>query len=187
MAVTDAQQVGDDGVASAALHVGVDDARLDAQLVRGVGMLVLQEGADGLDARERDAVLHHLQESLVGATDELREEARLHGDNVVGRETEVQIDVLEQLVHEADHLDDHLVLSHVVAVLHHHAQDLEAQLVAAVGVRAEPHALSLHAALSADGVFTRAAVMLLRSRAPATPACTSNALQIAQRRQRHFA
>ena len=187
MTVADSQQVGDHGVARTTLHVGVDDGGLDAQLVRGVGMLVLQEGANGLHARERDAVLHHLQQSLVGTTRERGEKRGLHRNDIVGRQTEVQIDVLEQLVHETNHLDDHLILSHVVAVLHHHAQDLEAKLIALVGVCAEPHVLSLHAALRADGVSARATMMLLRSTVLATPACTSNALQIAQRRQMHFA
>mmetsp|Transcript_19367 Transcript_19367/g.74374 ORF Transcript_19367/g.74374 Transcript_19367/m.74374 type:complete len:569 (+) Transcript_19367:268-1974(+) len=111
VAVADTQDVGDHAVASAALDESVEDLGVDvvvavpgrvvAEVLLDVAVVLLQHRRDGGGGRD---ALHHA----------VLEAGRQHA---VGRQLEVEVLALQQLVHQRDQLHHQLVLPHVVSTL----------------------------------------------------------------------
>eukprot|EP00964_Phaeocystis_antarctica_P048137 scaffold27877_cov63-Phaeocystis_antarctica.AAC.2 len=103
--VADAEQVHGHAVACAAFHKGLETFGLDAVGRVRPRVRLLQVAADVAAVlrqhlREWQAVGHALDEPL----------ARRSGEAAVGRELEVEALLLEEVVHQQQHLDDELVL-----------------------------------------------------------------------------
>lgn len=159
--IADSQEIRDHRIACAASNVRVHHLRVDLLFIRR-RRAFLQKRANRLHAGERAAVLHHLQQSLRRATRPTHSPRLPDRQHRVGRETEVQVHVVEQFVHQADHLHHHLVLAHVVAVLHHHLQRQVRALVAVVLALAVALVVPQLGALAAHRVAAVAAVVFLQ-------------------------
>mmetsp|Transcript_15936 Transcript_15936/g.64259 ORF Transcript_15936/g.64259 Transcript_15936/m.64259 type:complete len:534 (-) Transcript_15936:632-2233(-) len=110
--VADAEEVRDDAIPRARPRKVVARAARDAVGRRGVGVVLAEKVDDraavvGEDRRDRVRGLDELDETRRGARRERAE----------ARQLEIEVDALEQEVHEQDELEHELVLAQVVAVL----------------------------------------------------------------------
>ena len=81
--------------------------------------------------------------------------------HAIWRETEIEIHVVQQFVHQTNHLNDHLVLTHIVTILDHHLQSQMRALVAIVLVLAMTFATAELRALVTHWIATVTTVVFL--------------------------